>query len=97
MAAEREGGENLGRGAMTEAGHLAGSKEAILAYVDDLKADRDKARAALHSMISGDVSVSMNAPADALKAVADYEHRIANLDEMISQYEADLAAGRYVD
>lgn len=82
---------------MTGSGPLAGSKETILAYVDDLKADRDKARAALHAMISGDVSVPMNAPADAVTAVADYEQRLANLDEMISQYEADLAAGRYVD
>lgn len=82
---------------MTEPGRLAGSKEAILAYVEELKADRDKARVALRAMISGDASVPMNSPADAVKALADYEQRIANLDEMIGQYEADLAAGRYVD
>lgn len=82
---------------MTGSGPLAGSKASILAYVEGLKADRDSARVALHTMISGDVSVSMNAPADALKAVADYEQRIANLEELISQYEAELAAGRYVD
>lgn len=81
---------------MTEPSRLAGPKEAILAYVEELKADRDKARIALYAMISGDVSVSMNAPVDAVKAVADYEQRIANLDELIEQYEADLAAGRYV-
>ena len=39
-------------------------------------------------MISGDVSVSVNVPADSLKAVADYEKQIANLDEMISKFEA---------
>jgi hypothetical protein len=82
---------------MTEPNRLAGPKEAILGYVEELKADRDKARIALHAMISGDVSLPMNSPADAVKAVADYEQRIANLDELIGQYEADLAAGRYVD
>ena len=82
---------------MTELSRLAGSKASILAYVESLRDDRSRARAALNAMISGDVSVSMNAPVDAVKAVADYEQRIANLDEMISQYEADLAAGRYVD
>lgn len=82
---------------MTELGRLAGSKESILAYVEELKADRDKARIALHAMISGDVSVPMNAPADAVQAVAEYEKRIASLDELIGRYEAELAAGRYVD
>jgi uncharacterized small protein (DUF1192 family) len=82
---------------MTELSRLAGSKASILAYVEGLRDNRSKARAALNAMISGDVTVPMNAPADAVTAVADYEQRIANLDEMISQYEADLAAGHYVD
>jgi uncharacterized small protein (DUF1192 family) len=82
---------------MTEPGRLAGSKGSILAYVEELKGDRDSARVALHAMISGDMTVPMNAPAAAVKAVADYEQRIAKLDEMISHYEADLAAGQYVD
>lgn len=82
---------------MKEPSRLAGSRASILSYVAELKADRDKARAALHAMISGDVSVSMYAPADALKVVADYEQRIANLEELIVKYETDLAAGHYVD
>lgn len=82
---------------MTEPGRLAGSKASILAHVADLKADRDRARAALHAMISGDVTVPMKAPTDAVRAVAPYEQRIANLDETIERYETDLAAGRYVD
>ena len=82
---------------MTEAGRLAGSKGSILAHVADLKADRDRARVALHAMISGDVTVPMNAPADAVQAVAEYEKRIANLDELIGRYEAELDAGRCVD
>ncbi len=82
---------------MTEPGRLAGSKASILAHVANLKADRDRARAALHAMIGGDVTVPMNAPADAVRAVAAYEQRIANLDETIERYETDLAAGRYVD
>lgn len=76
---------------------LAGSKAAILAHVAELKADRDQARLALHAMISGDVSIPMNAPADAVSAVATYEQRIASLDAAIARYEADLAAGGYVD
>jgi len=79
---------------MTEPGRLAGSKESILAYVEELIADRNSARVALHAMISGDTTAPMNAPADAVKAVADYEQRIAKLDEMISHYEAELAAGQ---
>lgn len=79
---------------MTEPGRLAGSKESILAYVKELKADCNSARVALHAMISGDMTAPMNAPVDAVKAVADYEHRIAKLDEMISHYEAELAAGQ---
>ncbi|WP_312144180.1 hypothetical protein [Brevundimonas sp.] len=82
---------------MTEGDHLAGSRASILAHVEELKADRDRARAALHAMISGDVKVPMNAPADAVSAVATYEQRIASLDKAIASYEADLAAGRYVD
>ena len=82
---------------MTELSRLAGSKASILAYVEGLRDDRSRARAALNTMISGDVTVPMNAPADAVEAVADYEKRIASLDELIAQYEADLAAGRYVD
>ena len=79
---------------MTEPGRLAGSKESILTYVEELKADRNSARVALHAMISGDMKAPMNAPADAVKAVADYEQRIAKLGEMISHYEAELAAGQ---
>ena len=79
---------------MREPSRLAGSEAAILAYVEELKADRDSAREALHAMISGDVSVSMNAPADALKAVSDNEQRIATLDGLIAQYKTEPAAGR---
>jgi len=82
---------------VTEPSRLAGSKASILAHVADLKADRDRTRAGLHAMISGDVTLPMNAPADAVRAVGDYEQRIASLDEAITRYEADLAAGRYVD
>jgi len=79
---------------MTESSRLAGSEAAILAYVEELKADRDRARMALNAMISGDVAVPMNSPADALKAVSDYEQRIDTLDGLIAQYETELAAGR---
>ncbi|WP_436357928.1 hypothetical protein [Brevundimonas sp. CEF1] len=82
---------------MTEPSRVAGSKSAILAYVNELKADRDAARAALHAMISGVELVPMTSPADAVKAVAEYENRIATLDKLIAQYEVELAAGRYVD
>lgn len=82
---------------MTEPSRLAGSKASILDYVEGLKDDRSRARAALHAMISGDVTWTMNAPADAVEAVAKYEKSIANLDELIAQYEAELAADRYVD
>ena len=79
---------------MTEPGRLAGSKESILAYVEELKADCSSARVSLPAMISGAMTAAMNASADAVKAVADYEQRIAKLDEMISHYEAELAAGQ---
>lgn len=82
---------------MTEPSRLAGSKASILAYVEELKADRDSARVALQTMISGVELVPMTSPADAVKAVAEYEKRIASLDDLIAQYEAELAAGRYVD
>lgn len=82
---------------MTEPSRLAGSRASILSYVAELKAERDEARAALYAMISGDVTVPMNAPADAVAAVTVYEQRIAGLEEAIARYEADLAAGRYID
>ena len=82
---------------MIQGDHLAGSRASILAHVEELKGDREKARSALYAMISGDVTVPMNAPADAVRAVAEYEQQIANLDELIGRYEAELAAGRYVD
>jgi hypothetical protein len=95
LAVEREGCEEFR--AMTELSRQAGSKASILAYVEGLRDDRSRARAALNAMIRGDVTVPMNAPADAVTAVANYEKRIASLDDLIAQYEADLAAGRYVE
>lgn len=77
--------------------HLAGSKASILAYVEELKDDRKSACAALDALLSGDESMATSQPADTASTVAAYEQTIANLDETISRYEADLTAGRFVD